>query len=55
MLGSRRAGITASIAVLVGIAGMSYVLAGAAPPPGGPAAVVEFILYAANSGTFPNV
>ena len=34
--------VTAGIAVLFGIAGLSYVLAGAAPPPGGPAAVVEF-------------
>jgi hypothetical protein len=42
MLGSSRAGVTAGIAVLVGIAGLSYLLAGAAPPPGGPAAAVEF-------------
>ena len=42
MLGSSRAGVTAGIAVLVGIAGLSYLLAGAAPPPGGPEAGVEF-------------
>jgi hypothetical protein len=34
--------MTAGIAVLFGIAGLSYMLAGAAPPPGGPTALVEF-------------
>ncbi len=42
MLGLIRSVVTAGIAVLFGIAGLSYVLAGAAPPPGGPAALVEF-------------
>ena len=42
MLGSFRAGVAAGIAVLIGIAGLSYVLAGAAPPTGGATAGVEF-------------
>ena len=42
MLGSYRSSVTAGIAVLIGIAGLSYVLAGAAAPPDGPAALVEF-------------
>jgi hypothetical protein len=42
MLGSYWSRVTAGIAVLVGIAGLSYVLAGAAAPPAGPAALVEF-------------
>jgi hypothetical protein len=42
MLGSSRKGVTAGVAVLVGIAGLPYVLAGAAAPPDGSAAVVEF-------------
>ena len=42
MLRSFWSSVTAGIAILVGIAGLSYELAGAAQPPGGPAAVVEF-------------
>lgn len=42
MIGSIRTGVAAGIAVLLGIAGFSYVLAGAAPPPEGPAPLVEF-------------
>ena len=42
MLGSIRTGVAAGIAVLVGIAGLSYVLAASAAPPGGTTAVVEF-------------
>ena len=42
MLGSYRSSVTAGVAVLVGIAGLTYVLAGAAAPPAGPAALVEF-------------
>ena len=39
MLGSFRSNVTVGIAVLVGIAGLSYVLAASAAPPGGTAAV----------------
>jgi hypothetical protein len=42
MLGSFSSNLTVSVAVLVGIAGVSYVLAGAAPPPEGSASLVEF-------------
>jgi len=42
MLGSFRSNVTVGIAVLVGIAGLSYVPAASAPPPGGTAAAVEF-------------
>lgn len=42
MLGSFRSNVTVGIAVLVGVAGLSYVLAGAAQPPRGPGAIVEF-------------
>ena len=42
MLGSFRSNVTAGIAVLVGIAGLSYVLAASAAPPGGTTAAVEF-------------
>jgi cytochrome c553 len=42
MLGSFRSNVTVGIAVLVGIAGLSYLLAGAAAPPGGTTAAVEF-------------
>ena len=43
MLGSIRTGVAAGIAVLVGIAGLSYVLAASAAPPGGTTAEeVEF-------------
>ena len=42
MLGSFRSRVTAGVAVLVGIAGLAFVLAGAAPPPEGPAPLVEF-------------
>jgi hypothetical protein len=42
MLGSFRSNVTVGIAVLVGIAGLSYVLAASAAPPGGTTAVVEF-------------
>jgi hypothetical protein len=42
MLGSRRAGVTAGIAVLIGIAGLSCVLAGAAGQPGASVAGIEF-------------
>ena len=42
MLGSSWSRVTAGIAVLVGIAGLSYELAGAAQALRGPAAVVEF-------------
>src|SRR5262249_41735543 len=42
MLGSSWSRVTAGIAVLVGIAGLSYELAGAAQARRGPAAVVEF-------------
>jgi hypothetical protein len=39
MLGSFRSNVTAGIAVLAGIAGLSYVLAASAAPPGGTTAV----------------
>src|SRR3954454_19081419 len=42
MLGSIRTGLAAGIAVLIGIAGLSYVLAASAAPPGGTTAAVEF-------------
>ena len=42
MLGSLRLKVTVGIAVLVGIAGLSYVLAASAAPPGGTTAAVEF-------------
>ena len=42
MLGSFRSNVTVGIAVLVGIAGLSYVLAASAAPPGGTTAAVEF-------------
>ena len=42
MLGSFRSNVTVGIAVLVGIAGLSYVLAASAEPPGGTTAAVEF-------------
>ena len=42
MLHSIRSGVTAGVAVLVGIAGLSYALAGAASPPDEPAAKVAF-------------
>ena len=42
MLGSFRSIVTVGIAVLVGIAGLSYVLAASAAPPGGTTAAVEF-------------
>src|SRR3954447_13510693 len=42
MLGSFRSNVTVCIAVLVGIAGLSYVLAASAAPPGGTTAAVEF-------------
>jgi Cytochrome P460 len=42
MLGSIRTGVAAGIAVLFGIAGLSYVLAASAAPPGGTTAAVEF-------------
>jgi hypothetical protein len=42
MLGSFRSNVTVVIAVLVGIAGLSYVLAASAAPPGGTTAAVEF-------------
>src|SRR3954463_16329841 len=42
MLGSIRTGAAAGIAVLAGIAGLSYVLAASAAPPGGTTAAVEF-------------
>ena len=42
MLGWRRSRVTGGIAVLVGIAGLSYVLAGAAAPPAGTTEGVEF-------------
>jgi hypothetical protein len=42
MLGSIRTGVAAGIAALVGIAGLSYVLAASAAPPGGTTAAVEF-------------
>jgi Cytochrome P460 len=42
MLGSGRAGVTAGIAVLIGIAGLSCVLAGAAAQPGASVAGIEF-------------
>ena len=42
MLGSFRSNVTVGIAVLVGIAGLSYVLAALAAPPGGTTAAVEF-------------
>jgi len=42
MLGSSRTAVTAIVAVLVGIAGLSYVLAASAAPPGGTTAAVEF-------------
>jgi len=42
MLGSFRSNVTVGIAVLVGIAGLSYVLAASAAPPGGKMAAVEF-------------
>ena len=42
MIGSFRSNVTAGIAVLLGIAGLSYVLAASAAPPGGTTATVEF-------------
>src|SRR4051794_8780504 len=42
MTGSCWARVTAGIAVLIGIVGLSYELAGAAQAPSGPTAVVEF-------------
>src|SRR5262249_23123657 len=42
MIGSCWSRVTAGIAVLIGIAGLSYELAGAAQAPRGSAAVVEF-------------
>jgi hypothetical protein len=42
MLGSIRTGAAAGIAVLIGIAGLSYVLAASAAPPGGTTSAVEF-------------
>jgi hypothetical protein len=42
MLGSYRSNLTAGVAVLVGIAGLTFVLAGASQPPEGAAALVEF-------------
>jgi hypothetical protein len=42
MLGSKLSGVTAGIAILVGIAGLSYVLAVKAAPPEGRTALVEF-------------
>jgi hypothetical protein len=42
MLGSFRSNVTVGIAVLVGIAVVSYVLAASAAPPGGTTAAVEF-------------
>jgi hypothetical protein len=47
MFGSKRTGVTAIVAVLVGIAGLSYILAkavalAAAEPPAAPAALLEF-------------
>jgi Cytochrome P460 len=42
MLGLSRAGVTAGGAVLIGIAGLSFVLAGAAAQPDGPVAGIEF-------------
>ena len=42
MLGPYRSSVTAGVAVLVGIDGLTYELAGAAAPPAGPAALVEF-------------
>src|SRR4051795_12912866 len=44
MLGSFRSNVTVGIAVLVGIAGLSYVLAASAAPPGGTTAAVECTL-----------
>jgi hypothetical protein len=42
MLGSFRSNVTAGLAVLAGIAGLSYVLAASAAPPGGTTTAVEF-------------
>src|SRR3954453_14762927 len=42
MLGSIRTGVAAGIAVMVGIAGLSYVLAASAAPPGRTTSAVEF-------------
>jgi hypothetical protein len=42
MLGSIRTDVAAGIAVLLGIAGLSYVLAASDAPPGGTTAAVEF-------------
>ena len=42
MLGSYRSSVITGVAVLVGIVGLTYVLAGAAAPPAGPADLVEF-------------
>src|SRR4051794_2106741 len=42
MLGSFRSNVTVGIAVLAGIAGLSYVLAASAAPPGGTTAGGEF-------------
>ena len=42
MIGSIRTGVAAGIAVLLGIAGLSYVLAASAAPPGSTTAPVEF-------------
>jgi hypothetical protein len=42
MLGSRWSSVTAGLAILVGIAGLSYELAGAAAPPSGTPVGIEF-------------
>ena len=42
MLGAHQSRVTAGVAVLIGIAGLSFVLAGAAEPQAGQAALVEF-------------
>jgi hypothetical protein len=42
MLGSFRSNVTVGIAVLVGIAGLSYMLAASGAPPGRTTAAVEF-------------
>ena len=46
MLGSFRLNVTVGIAVLVGIAGLSYVLAASAAPPGGTTAAAGAFLLA---------
>ena len=42
MLGAHQSRVTAGVAVLIGIAGLSFVLAGAAEPQAGQAPLVEF-------------